>query len=129
MISTFRERKRAIRAGYGLRRHTTTPHLWVLYRPRGGKAVATGTLTQLGILLLTRLADPSAEQRSPHPDQPDVHLAVTLGGVRLDYAACVTCALWFVQDNNARHCLDQVDVIPGAAAGLPRLPNERLYEQ
>lgn len=65
---------------------------------------------------------------SPHPDQPDVHLAVTLGGVRLHYAACVTCALWFVQEHHQRHLLDQVDVIPGSTAGLRRLPNERLYE-
>lgn len=65
---------------------------------------------------------------SPHPEQPDVHLAVVLGGQRLDFAACLTSALWFLQEQRHGHFVDSADVIPGATTGLPRLPNERLYE-
>ncbi|WP_433577536.1 hypothetical protein [Nocardia brasiliensis] len=67
-------------------------------------------------------------QESPHPDEPDVHLRVTLGGCQLDFAACLTCALFFVQEQRQLHYLDDVDVIPGNTTGLRRLPNERLYE-
>ncbi|MEV6555633.1 hypothetical protein AB0M22_07950 [Nocardia sp. NPDC051756] len=65
---------------------------------------------------------------SPHPEQPDVHLAVVLDGQRLDFAACLTSALWFLQEQRLRHFADSVDVIPGAATGLPRLPTEQLYD-
>ncbi|WP_194836416.1 hypothetical protein [Nocardia sp. XZ_19_369] len=65
---------------------------------------------------------------SPHPEEPDVHLRVTLGGESLDFAACLTSALFFVQEQQQRRYIDSVRVIPGATTGLDRLPNERLYE-
>ncbi len=43
------------------------------------------------------------------------------------FAACLTAALIFVQDWNARHRPGAVTVLPGDPTGLPRLPNERLY--
>jgi len=64
---------------------------------------------------------------SPLPDESDVHLSVFLHGVRMDFAACVTAALTFVQEHEARHYIDSVDVLPGSTIGLRRLPNERLY--
>ncbi|MGQ4617618.1 hypothetical protein [Nocardia sp. R7R-8] len=64
---------------------------------------------------------------SPHPDDPDIHLSVFLHGLRLDFTACLTAALLFVQDFRTRHHPDAVQVLPGETAGLPRLPNERLY--
>lgn len=64
---------------------------------------------------------------SPHPDEPDVHLSVFLHGLWLDFTACLTAALLFVQDFRAHHHPDAVHVIPGDSTGLPRLPNERLY--
>lgn len=66
-------------------------------------------------------------QRSPRPEEDDVHLSVQFHDVRLDFAACLTAALHFVQDWRAYHYPDAVTVISGDAAGLPRLPNERLY--
>ncbi|CAM4518802.1 hypothetical protein NONI108955_41120 [Nocardia ninae] len=65
---------------------------------------------------------------SPHPEEPDVHLAVVLHGRRLDFAACLTSALVFVQEQQQQRYIDSVSVIPGATTGLDRLPNERLYE-
>ncbi|CAM4097387.1 hypothetical protein NONI108955_08785 [Nocardia ninae] len=65
---------------------------------------------------------------SPHPEEPDVHLRVTLRGESLDFAACLTSALVFVQEQQQRRYIDSVSVIPGATTGLDRLPNERLYE-
>ncbi|MFE7798692.1 hypothetical protein [Nocardia sp. NPDC057440] len=56
-----------------------------------------------------------------------MHLSVHLHDVRMDFAACLTAALLFVQDFRARHYPDAVQVLPGDTAGLPRLPNERLY--
>ncbi|MGK8555238.1 hypothetical protein [Nocardia gipuzkoensis] len=47
--------------------------------------------------------------------------------MHLDYAACLTAALTFMQHWRAKHHHDAVTVIPGDTAGLPRLPNERLY--
>ncbi|MBF6075600.1 hypothetical protein AB0346_12315 [Nocardia beijingensis] len=68
------------------------------------------------------------EQLSPHPEQPDVHLAVVIDGHRLDFAACLTSALWFLQEQHRRRFVDSVEVIPGDTTGLRRLPNERLYD-
>ncbi|WP_406237446.1 hypothetical protein [Nocardia sp. NBC_01009] len=64
---------------------------------------------------------------SPMPDEADVHLSVFLHGVRLDFVACVTAALRFIEDHRARHYVDAVHVIPGDTTGLARLPNERLF--
>ncbi|GAA5081631.1 hypothetical protein [Nocardia iowensis] len=65
---------------------------------------------------------------SPHPEEPDVHLRVTLAGEPLDFAACLTSALCFVQEQREKPYFDAVDVVPGETTGLARLPNERLYE-
>lgn len=62
------------------------------------------------------------------PQDTDVHLSVVIHGVRLDYAASVTAARVFVKEHQDRHYVDAVSVIPGSAEGLPRLPNERLFE-
>jgi hypothetical protein len=64
---------------------------------------------------------------SPHPDEDDVHLSVHLHDVRMDFVACLTAALVFMQDWRTHHYPDAVTVIPGDTTGLPRLPNERLY--
>ncbi|WP_280427197.1 hypothetical protein [Nocardia brasiliensis] len=69
------------------------------------------------------------ERTSPHPEEPDLHLAVTLRGEQLDFAACLTSALNFVKDHQQRHYLDDVTVIPGGTTGLRRLPGEELYEE
>ncbi|MGW5440756.1 hypothetical protein [Nocardia ignorata] len=44
----------------------------------------------------------------------------------MDFVACLTAALVFVCDVAARRP-GTVAVYPGHRAGLPRLPNERLY--
>ncbi|MGW4329102.1 hypothetical protein ACWEKR_24815 [Nocardia sp. NPDC004573] len=72
--------------------------------------------------------DHTREQLSPHPEQPDVRLAVVIDGHRLDFAACLTSALWFLQEQHRRRFVDSVEVIPGDTTGLRRLPNERLYD-
>jgi hypothetical protein len=72
--------------------------------------------------------DHTREQVSPHPEQPDVRLAVVIDGHRLSFAACLTSALWFLQEHHRRPFVDSVEVIPGDTTGLPRLPNERLYD-
>ncbi|MFD0364045.1 hypothetical protein ACFQZZ_21580 [Nocardia sp. GCM10030253] len=68
---------------------------------------------------------------SPLPEEADVHLSVFLHGARFDFAACLPAclpaALLFVEEHQERHYMDAVDVIPGDTAGLPRLPNERLF--
>ncbi|WP_067796379.1 hypothetical protein [Nocardia beijingensis] len=64
---------------------------------------------------------------SPLPDEPDVHLIVRLRGYQLHYAACLTAALIFVQDEGVRHHTDGVHVGGGVPDRLPRLPGERLY--
>ncbi|WP_330251015.1 hypothetical protein OG874_33180 [Nocardia sp. NBC_00565] len=64
---------------------------------------------------------------SPRPDESDVHLSVYLHGARFDFAACVTAALIFILEHQARHYLGAVQIIPGDPTGLPRLPGERLY--
>jgi hypothetical protein len=72
--------------------------------------------------------DHTGEPASPHPEQPDVHLAVVIDGHRLDYAACLTSAIWFLQEQHRGQFVDSVEVIPGDTTGLRRLPNERLYD-
>ncbi|NKY31358.1 hypothetical protein [Nocardia gamkensis] len=72
--------------------------------------------------------DHTREQLSPHPEQPDVRLAVVIDGHRLDFAACLTSALWFLQEQHRRRFVDSVEIIPGDTSGLRRLPNERLYD-
>ncbi|MGK8520373.1 hypothetical protein ACRS6B_01850 [Nocardia asteroides] len=64
---------------------------------------------------------------SPLPHEPDVHLIVRIRGHHLHYAACLTAALVFIQDENLRHCTDAVCVASSATDQLPRLPCERLY--
>lgn len=64
--------------------------------------------------------------RSPCPDEPDIRLTVQFSSVRMDFVACLTAALVFVCDVAARRP-GTVAVYPGYCAGLPRLPNERLY--
>ncbi|MGK8552934.1 hypothetical protein [Nocardia gipuzkoensis] len=66
-------------------------------------------------------------QPSPRPEEDDVHLSIQFHDLRLDFAACVTAASRFVQDWRAYDYPDAVAVVPGDPAGLPRLPNERLY--
>lgn len=63
---------------------------------------------------------------SPCPDEPDVRVTVEFSSLRMDFVACLTAALVFVCDVGARRpCGVAVD--SGDCAGLPRLPNERLY--
>ncbi|WP_330250486.1 hypothetical protein OG874_30215 [Nocardia sp. NBC_00565] len=64
---------------------------------------------------------------SPLPDEPDVHLSVFLHGVRLDYVACMTAGLNFIQEHRARHYTDAVTINLGNTSGYRRLPCERLY--
>lgn len=68
-----------------------------------------------------------SNQTSPRPDVPDVHLSVFVHGVRMDFAACLTAALTFIEEHRMRHYVDAVNVLPGDSSGFPRLPNERLY--
>ncbi len=64
--------------------------------------------------------------RSPCPDEPDIHLTIQFASVRMDFAACLTAAMVFVQDMASRRpCAVAVD--SGHCVGLPRLPNERLF--
>jgi hypothetical protein len=74
-----------------------------------------------------RALDAAGHSTSPRPEEVDVHLSVHLHDVRMDFAACLTAALLFVQEWRTHHYHDAVTVIPGDADGLPRLPNERLY--
>ncbi|MGK8485442.1 hypothetical protein [Nocardia asiatica] len=69
----------------------------------------------------------TGRNESPRPEEADVHLSVYLHDLRMDFAACLTAALVFVQEWNALHRPDAVTVLPGDPTGLPRLPNERLY--
>lgn len=64
---------------------------------------------------------------SPAPDEPDVHLSIRLGGIPLDYIACLTAALIFVQEHAERRYVDAVRVDSDCAPQFRRLPNERLY--
>ncbi|WP_433662064.1 hypothetical protein ACQPW1_07885 [Nocardia sp. CA-128927] len=73
-------------------------------------------------------ADRIADHSSPHPEEPDLHLRVTLRGESLDFAACLTAALFFLEEQRQRGFIDAVAVIPGDTTGLRRLPTERLYD-
>ncbi|MEV0342877.1 hypothetical protein AB0H49_28010 [Nocardia sp. NPDC050713] len=64
---------------------------------------------------------------SPLRSEPDVVLSVFLHGAHFQFAACLTAALLFVQEHQARHYVDAVTVRLADTAGLPRLPCERLY--
>lgn len=64
---------------------------------------------------------------SPLPDESDVHLSVFMHGARLDFRACLTAALAFVQEHQTRHYVDAVRVNADPTDEFPRLPNERLY--
>ncbi|RJO79214.1 hypothetical protein D5S18_02420 [Nocardia panacis] len=64
---------------------------------------------------------------SPHPHEEDVHLSVTVAGMKFHYAACISAALTFVQEQGAHHYTVAVEVVRGDTRGLPRLPNERLF--
>ncbi|MFE3443922.1 hypothetical protein ACFXNW_12880 [Nocardia sp. NPDC059180] len=66
-------------------------------------------------------------QPSPRPEEPDVHLSVQFHGLRLDFVACLTAAALFAREWRATHHADAAEIVPGVTAGLPRLPNERLY--
>ncbi|WP_433598813.1 hypothetical protein ACQPXH_24355 [Nocardia sp. CA-135953] len=68
-----------------------------------------------------------SEQNSPLPGDPDVHLSVFLHGARFDFTACLTAALIFVHEHQARHFADAVTVDLGDTSGYQRLPCERLY--
>ncbi|WP_157170723.1 hypothetical protein [Nocardia araoensis] len=73
---------------------------------------------------------PTAEPHgltSPLPDEPDVHLIVRIRGHQLHYAACLTAALVFLQDESIHRCADAVALASGATDQLPRMPCERLY--
>ncbi len=65
-------------------------------------------------------------KRSPLPEEPDIRLMVQFATIRMEFAACLTAALVFVQDVAGGRAFD-VSVVAGQCAGLPRLPNERLY--
>ncbi|MGK8489346.1 hypothetical protein [Nocardia asiatica] len=61
------------------------------------------------------------------PNEPDMHLVVRLRDFHLHFAACLTAALIFVQDEGVWHRPDGVSVGHGVPDKLPRLPGERLY--
>ncbi|MGW6335977.1 hypothetical protein [Nocardia rhamnosiphila] len=64
---------------------------------------------------------------SPATDEPDVHLCASLRGIQFHFAACLTAALVFVQEQR-RHCyFDTVQVVSGSTEGLRRMANERLF--
>ncbi|MEV0356577.1 hypothetical protein AB0H71_10990 [Nocardia sp. NPDC050697] len=64
---------------------------------------------------------------SPRPDEPDVHLSIQLRGIPLDFVACRTAAMIFVQEHSERRYVDAVSVDTDCAPLFSRLPNERLY--
>ncbi|MGK8555837.1 hypothetical protein [Nocardia gipuzkoensis] len=64
---------------------------------------------------------------SPRPDEPDVHLTISLRGIRFDFAVCLTAALPFIQDHDIRRYADAVTIDLSDTSGLRRLPNERLF--
>lgn len=65
-------------------------------------------------------------KQSPCPDEPDIRLMVQFAAIRMEFVACLTAAMVFVQDV-ARRSLCDVTVTTAHYADLPRLPNERLY--
>lgn len=56
-----------------------------------------------------------------------MHLRIRLGGIPLDYVACLTAALIFVQEQAKRRYVDAVWVDTDCTPRFRRLPNERLY--
>ncbi|UGT63861.1 hypothetical protein [Nocardia asteroides] len=56
-----------------------------------------------------------------------MHLSIRLGGIPLDFVACLTAALIFVQEHAERRYVDAVSVDTDCAPLFSRLPNERLY--
>ncbi|WP_280213030.1 hypothetical protein [Nocardia cyriacigeorgica] len=65
-------------------------------------------------------------KRSPCPQEPDVRLMIELAGIRMEFVACLTAALIFVQDVAGRLSCE-IAVAAAHYTDLPRLPNERLY--
>jgi hypothetical protein len=55
---------------------------------------------------------------SPMPDEKDVHLSVFLHGVRMDFSACLTAALCFVEDHRSHHYIDAVNVMDAVLDGF-----------
>ncbi len=68
----------------------------------------------------------SSDNRSPCPEEPDIHLTVQFSCVRMHFVACLTAALVFCCDV-AIHRTCSVAVDSQHRPGVPRLPNERLY--
>lgn len=68
-------------------------------------------------------------RRSPLPNEPDVCLRIVFGCEQLDFVACLTAALVFVQEWSARKRGTVTILHPGDTAEFPRLPTERLYIQ
>ena len=64
---------------------------------------------------------------SPLPDEPDIHLSVSVRGTRFNYVACRTAAMTFIQDHQQRHHTDAVEILTDKTGGIRRLPNERLF--
>jgi hypothetical protein len=64
---------------------------------------------------------------SPKPSEMDVHLSAFWHGARMDFTACVTAALLFIQEWRAPHWDDAVEVSLDDTDQYPRLPCERLY--
>ncbi len=97
--------------------------------------MASGALDEIDRFLDENVGRPSRRSQrpmnaatSPHPEEQDIHLRVTLAGEPLDFAACLTSALCFLHEQRRGQYFDSVDVVPGSATGLARLPNERLYD-
>ncbi|WP_330229024.1 hypothetical protein OHA40_23395 [Nocardia sp. NBC_00508] len=67
--------------------------------------------------------------RSPHPEDPVVHRAISLHGIRFDFAACLSSALEFVNEQQAHRYADDVTIDLHDTHTYPCLPNERLYVQ
>ncbi|WP_329405461.1 hypothetical protein OG563_26735 [Nocardia vinacea] len=63
---------------------------------------------------------------SPMPGERDVHLVINLDGITLNYTACLTAALVFIQDWRNR-TYPSVTVHDKPLSAYPRLPNERLF--
>ncbi|WP_330229017.1 hypothetical protein OHA40_23360 [Nocardia sp. NBC_00508] len=67
--------------------------------------------------------------RSPRPEEPDVHLAISLHGIQFDFTACLSAALEFVHEQQTHHYADSVTIELDDTRSFPRLPNERLFLQ
>ncbi|MFX0577867.1 hypothetical protein [Nocardia nepalensis] len=61
------------------------------------------------------------------PFASPLNLSVFLHGARFDFTACLTAALEFMREHQARHYHDAVTIDLGDTSRYPRLPNERLY--